>query len=174
MPWKRDEKYLMSLIIWKQNHLKLQSKFRSKFSFNNYSQKSHIYRSVHISQTTGSINHLNKKPENPISGRKLTVRYPDNVDAVRGSVGRSPKNSLQKRFQEFGLSRTSLQRILKKDLPQYLYRMQIKRKLTPADIEFLVSVTKHYFKIPYINISISNDTLTLNKRKERQDKFIYS
>ena len=37
---------------------------------------------------------LKKKAENPISGRKLTARYPDNVDAMKDFIGRSPKKSL--------------------------------------------------------------------------------
>ena len=40
-----------------------------------------------------SVNNFNKKGENPISSRKLTARYPDNVDAVRDSIRRSPKKS---------------------------------------------------------------------------------
>ena len=40
------------------------------------------------------MNNLNKKAEHPRSGKKLTARYPDNVDAVKDSVGRSPKKSL--------------------------------------------------------------------------------
>ena len=31
-----------------------------------------------------------------------------------------------------------------KDIQLYSYRIQIKHKLTPADIEFLVSVINHY------------------------------
>ena len=38
---------------------------------------------------TGSVNNLNKKEETPSSGRKLTARSPDNVNAMRDSVGRS-------------------------------------------------------------------------------------
>ena len=40
------------------------------------------------------MDNLNKKAENPRSGRKLTAICPDNVDAVRVSIGRNPKNSL--------------------------------------------------------------------------------
>ena len=70
-------------------------------------------------QATGSVNNLNKKAENPRSGRKLTARCPDNVDAVRDFFGRSLKKSLQRHSE----------RILKKDLQLYPYRSQIKHKL---------------------------------------------
>ena len=78
----------------------MQAKFR------NYSKKSQIYRWVHKFQATGAVNKLNKKVENPRSGRKFTARCPHNVDAVRDSVGRSRKKSPNRRFQEHGLSRT--------------------------------------------------------------------
>ena len=68
-----------------------QAKFCRKFNFNNYPQKSQIYHWVHKFQAAGSVNNLNKKAENPRSGRKATARYPDNVDGVRDSVGRCPK-----------------------------------------------------------------------------------
>ena len=119
MPWSRKEKYFASLL-----------------NFNNYSKaKRQIYRWVYKFQAKESVNKLNKKAENPRSVRKLTARCPENVDAVRDSVGRSPKKSLRRCSEELGLSCASLQRILKKDLLLYQYRIQIKHKLTPADIE---------------------------------------
>ena len=86
----------MSLLIWRQKSFKtVLAKLRWKFT----------YCWINKFQPTRSVNNLNKKAENPRSGRKLTVRCLDNVDVVRDSVGRSPKNSLRRRSQEFGLSR---------------------------------------------------------------------
>ena len=52
---------------------------------------------------------INKQPpregRNSWSGRNLTARCPDNVDAVRDSVGRSPKNSPRRSSQELSPSR---------------------------------------------------------------------
>ena len=70
-----------------------------------------MYRWVHRFQSTETVNNLNKEKENPRSGRKLTARCPDHMDAVRDSVGRSLKKSLQRCSQELGLSCTLLQRI---------------------------------------------------------------
>ena len=85
-----------------------------------------------------------QESRNPRSGRKLTARCPDNVNVVRDSV----RNSLKSPFKDvpkiFGLSHASLHRMLKKDLQLYPYRIQIKNKLTPADMEFLVSAINHY------------------------------
>ena len=135
MPWTREEKIFCVITYFETSSFKtVQAKFRKKFNFN-HPQKSQIYRWVHKFQTTGTVNNLNIKAENPTSGRKLTARCPDNVDAVRDSVGRGLKKSLRRRSQELGLSRASLQRILKKDLQLYPYRIQIKHKLTPEDVE---------------------------------------
>ena len=62
------------------------------------------------------------------------------MDVVRNSVRRSLKKSLQRCSQELGLSHALSQRILKKDLKLFPYRICIKYKLTPVDMEFLVSV----------------------------------
>ena len=97
-----------------------------------------------IEQATGSVNNRKKTAENPRSGWKLTARCPENVDTVRDSVWQSPKKSLWRHSQELGLSRASLQRILKKDLHLYPDRIQIKHKLTPTDMEFLVSVINQH------------------------------
>ena len=100
MLWIREEKYFVSLLITYSKTV--QAEFRKKF--NNYHQKSQIYRCAQESQATRSVNNHNKKAENPRSARKLTARYPDNVDAVRDSVGSSPKKSLRRHSQEHGFS----------------------------------------------------------------------
>ena len=66
------------------------------------------------------------------------------MDAVRDSVGRNLKMSLRRRSHEHGLSRSSSQRILKKNLQLYPYRIQLNYKVTPKDMEFLVSVINNY------------------------------
>ena len=86
-------------------------KFHRKFNFNNYPQKNQIYHYVHKFQVTKSVNNLNKKSENLRSGRKLMSRRPDNVDAVRDSVGRSLKKSLWRHSQELGLSHAQLDKV---------------------------------------------------------------
>ena len=59
----------------------VQVKFLRKFNFNNYPQKSQIYHWVHKFKATGPANNFSKKAENFKSGRRLTVRYLDNVQA---------------------------------------------------------------------------------------------
>ena len=113
----------------------VQAKFRSKFNFDNYPQKSQIYPWIHNFQDTGTLKSLNKKTEIP----NLAEYWQQDILTMR-----SPKKSPRRRSQELSLSHASLQRILNKDLQLYPYRIQIKHKLTPTDMEFLVSVTSHY------------------------------
>ena len=63
--------------------------FRWKYNFNSYPQKSQIYPALLGLGTQISSHNHNQKAENPRSDRKLTVRCPDNVDAVRDSIGKS-------------------------------------------------------------------------------------
>ena len=107
---------IVSLIIWRRNRSKL---YRQNFNFNNHPLKSQIYKWTHKFWATGSVNNLSKKTETPRSGRKLSARTPVNLNAVRESVGKSSKKSIQRYSRELGLSRTSFQRILIKDLHLY-------------------------------------------------------
>ena len=74
MPWTNEQKYFVSLFIWQRYHSKrCKQNVRRKFNFNNYPQKSQIYRWAHEFQATGSLNNLNKKGEIPRSCRKLIL-----------------------------------------------------------------------------------------------------
>ena len=116
---KRGKIFCVATYLKTKSFKTVQAKFRRKFNFNNNPYQSQIYRRVHRFQASGSVDNHNKKVENPRSGRKLTD------DVVRDVIGRSPKKFFRRRSQELGLSRASLQKILKKDLQLYPYRIQI-------------------------------------------------
>ena len=129
MPFTREEKYFASLLIWRKKSFKtVQEKFRRKFSFYNYPQKCQMYRWVEKFQVSKQPKKQNA--ENPRSGRKLTTRCPDSVNSVRDYVRGSPKKVLLKTSP-----RASLQRMLRKYLQLYSFRIQIKHTLTPADTD---------------------------------------
>ena len=71
----------------------------------------------------------------PYSGRKLSARSADNVEAFRVSVCQSPKKPIQRRSSELGVLWSSLHRILSKNLHLYPYRIQIKHKLMLKRVE---------------------------------------
>ena len=93
---------------------------------------------------TGTLIKSTKKRQKSTSGRKLTARSPENVDAVKDSVGWSPKKSLLRRCQELGFSRSSIHRILKNDLQLYPYRIQIRQTLTQNDMTKCVEMCQWF------------------------------
>lgn len=66
-------------------------------------------------------------------GPNKTVRTPENIARVRASIERSPKRSVRKRAQALRLCKTSLLRILHKDLNLHPYKIQIVQALKPTD-----------------------------------------
>ena len=92
MAWKRKETYFAFLLIWKQNYSKLYERnLAVSLTLTIISRKiKFIVR--HKFSATESVNNLDKKAENPRSGRKLIVRCPDNEDALRDFVVRNLRN----------------------------------------------------------------------------------
>lgn len=64
-----------------------------------------------------------------------TVRSPQNIEAVRVALTRSPSKSTRRASAELGISRRSLQRILHSDLHLFPYKMTVMHKLTARDME---------------------------------------
>ena len=116
----------------------VQARYRRRFNFNNFPPKFQITCCVKKFKDTGTLIKSTKKGQKSTSGIKLTARSPENVDAVRDSVGRSPKKPLQRCSQELGLSCSSVHRILKNDIQLYPYRIQIKQTITHNDMAKLV------------------------------------
>ena len=67
------------------------------------------------------------------SGRRRSVRTPENIEAVRDAVLKSPTRSTRKLSQALDIKRTSLMRILKGDLKLYPYKIQVCQKLKQED-----------------------------------------
>ena len=135
MAWLIEEKTFCVTLYLETKSLKtVQARHRRKFIFNNFPHKFQITRWVKKFKDTGTLMKSTKKGQKSTSGRKLTARPPESVDAVRNRVVRNPKKSLRKRSQELSLSRSSVHRILKNDLQLYPYRIQIKQTLTQNDM----------------------------------------
>ncbi|XP_057675297.1 uncharacterized protein LOC130905701 isoform X2 [Corythoichthys intestinalis] len=69
-----------------------------------------------------------KKP-----GLPRTARTPQNIDAVRQSVLRSPQRSARKHASALGLSARSVRRILHEDLKFHPYKLAMVQELNPRD-----------------------------------------
>ena len=90
MAWKLEEKvFCVTTNIQTKSYKTVQTRFRRNFNFNTYPAKSQIFLWYHNFQSYGTVNKRSKKSEMPSSGRKLSARSADNVEASRVSVGRS-------------------------------------------------------------------------------------
>ena len=92
-------------------------------------QQKFIQYTVQKFMTKGTV--LARRKEK--AGAPITARSPANVDRVRASVQQSPKKSLRRRSQELGISVTGLQRMLRKDLNNFPYKISTCQKLTDTD-----------------------------------------
>ncbi|XP_054260262.1 uncharacterized protein LOC128996153 [Macrosteles quadrilineatus] len=68
-------------------------------------------------------------------GPSRTARTPQNVDRVRDAIQRSPGRSARRHATELGLSKSTVKRILHKDLGFHPYKIMIVQKLNDADYQ---------------------------------------
>ena len=114
-PWSQwlgqERKYICISISLETKLFKtVLAKFRRKFNLTIIS-RNQISHWLHKFLASELVNNVNEKAENYISGRKLTARCPYNEDAVKDSVGSSPKKSLRKRSQKLSLSPALLNKV---------------------------------------------------------------
>ena len=100
---------------------------RNHFPRNHVPAKSTVQSLVARFVETGSVGDLKKSP------RPRTARSSENVAAVAESVREIPGTSIRHRSQELNISRTSLQRILRKDLHLQAYKIQLCQEFQPLD-----------------------------------------
>ena len=90
---------------------------------------SSIYNSWKRTKDSGKISSSNKGN----SGRSKSVRTPANISTVTRHVQRHPKLGSRKRAAALRISRTSLRRILRRDLAFKPYRADRRQTLVPGD-----------------------------------------
>lgn len=86
-----------------------------------------IRKWIRMFETTGSTVTIMDR------GRPVSARTPDIVERVRVSVQQNPQQSTRKRGQALDVKRTTLRRILKRDLHLKAYKIQIVQELKPND-----------------------------------------
>lgn len=100
---------------------------RDFFGQHNRPNVSTIGRIVRKFQQTGSVGNV----KTPVHARP--VRSAENISVVRDSVAEEPSTSTRRRAQQLNISRTSLMRILNKDLNLHAYKVQLTQELKPTD-----------------------------------------
>ena len=102
MAWSIEEKSFCVTLYLETKSLKtVQARHRRKFIFNNFPHKFQITRWVKKFKDTGTLIKSTKKGQKSTSGRKLTARSPENVNAVSHSVGRDPETLSRVGFFSF-------------------------------------------------------------------------
>lgn len=146
MPWTVQEKtFCVETYFETKSMVAVQARFRRRFGCRHYPASRVMYRWVNKFRAQGTVLNLNAKGDRAShSGRPKSSRSPANIDAVRESVGRSPRKSLRRRSQELGIPRESIRRILEQDLHLYPYRIQIKHKLTQRDKDMRVAMCRWF------------------------------
>ena len=95
---------------------------------NEYINRSMVYRVLDKFKATGSVSGDKER-----SGRPAKVRSNLNIEKIKRKLEQSPKRSVRRLSSETGLSKSTVQRILKDDLKLFPYKIQIVPKLTPSN-----------------------------------------
>ena len=140
--WTREEKiFCVTTYLETKSFKTVQAKFSRKSNFT-------IIKKPKLSLSTQISSHrVSKQPQ--LEGRKFQIWQEVNrkmswqYGCSERFCWKEPEKVSLKMFPKTWFLHASLQRILKKDLQLYPYRIQIKHKLTPANNEFLVSVIYH-------------------------------
>jgi hypothetical protein len=102
-------------------------KVRGIFGRRNAPYQSTLLRMIKKFEETGSI------MDSKLPVRNLTARSLDNIAAVSASFVESPGPSIRHRSQQSDIPRSTMQRILTKDLHLHVYKIQLTKELKPID-----------------------------------------
>ena len=96
MPWSMEQEIFCVKTYYETKSFQIvQARFRRKFSFNKFPNRSQIFKLVKKFETHGTCGDRRVTGSSP-SGPPITIRTPDNVTRVQESVGRSPSKSLRR------------------------------------------------------------------------------
>lgn len=115
--------YYMNGCSIKTTHRRL----RDFFGARNRPSELAIRNLIRKFEATGSVRNR------PLSGRPKSVRTNENIARVRESVENEPRMSIPRRSQILGIARTSVWRILHRDLNFYAYKIQLTQELKERD-----------------------------------------
>ena len=103
-----------------------QQRFRAHFHTRWAPCRQTVRRLFQAFQTKGTL----LEPKRP---RVSTVRTPENIEAVRVAMTRSPSKSTRTLSRQLGIRRSSIQNILHKDLHLFPYKITMAHKLQAND-----------------------------------------
>ena len=107
----------------------VQRQFRREFPGRKISNRNTIKNLVEKFRDSGSVTNNNKGHSGPPS----TATTPDHVQDVRAHLEQSPRKSTRRLSQEVGISRTSVRRIIHRDLKLFPYKVQVLQAQTQVN-----------------------------------------
>lgn len=130
--WSGEQRAFAIKSYYKNNDsvVAVQRQFRLHFAIPRHGRvpSAHAIKSwIRKFEETGTAN------KSKLKGPNRSVRTPENIERVRASVEHSPKRSVRKRAQALRLGKSSLLRILHKDLNLHPYKIQIVQEIKPTD-----------------------------------------
>ena len=128
-------------LLWDQILCAAQRCFHRKFQWHHYPEKCLIHwraQKFREHETALTLNAKGKR--DTYSGWAKSTKSPENINAIRDSIGQSSKKLLRCHSQELVINCESIRKILVKDLQLYYFRSQIKHKLTQAAMENRVAM----------------------------------
>lgn len=133
--------------------VKVQRAFKIHFNIGRHGavpDRKTIMRWVTAFRTTGKI--TKKKPPGPLR----TITTPENTERVRAAVLQSPRRSVRKQAQALQISRSSVQRIVKRELNFHPYKLSIVQQLKPTDYH-----QRSEFAVEMLSLFEVNDDMLL-------------
>jgi len=116
-----------SLYKYEESYVETIRKFRGIFCRRNAPYQSAVQRMIKKFEETGSI------MESKLPARYRTGRSLDNIAAVSESDAESSGISIRHRSQQLNIPRSTMQRILMKDLHLHAYKIQLTQELKSTD-----------------------------------------
>ena len=107
----------------------VQRQFRREFPGRKIPHRNTIKNLVEKFRDSGSVTNNNKGHSGPPS----TATTPAHVQDVRAHLEQSPRKSTRRLSQEVGISRTSVRRIIHRDLKLFPYKVQVLQAQTQAN-----------------------------------------
>ena len=115
--------------------------FRARFAFREPPTKMTVWRNLKKYRETGTSHNRNKG----ISGRPKTARRIENIETVREVLERNPR-AVSCRRNGTGISKTSFQRIVTRDLRWHPYKMTIRHQLNTYDNLRIIEFTNWFIE----------------------------
>ncbi|CAG0879485.1 unnamed protein product [Darwinula stevensoni] len=119
------------IAVWQevfQSVVEVQRRFRAVYGQHYTPDRNTIVATHRKFMETGSVK------DKPRSGRPRCGRSEENIETVREALAQSQGKSIRRAAVELNISVTSIQRILRRDLKLYPYKIQIVQKLEPQRI----------------------------------------